>query len=283
MACLPTLPLLSTNEFLRPGEGKMSVISIGSVKSAGSSTLALTLASVAAAADMPVLLIDAAKDWDLVTWAKKAGRPSEIDVVRCDEVAKLDDLVRSGRDRHALVVIDAGSNPDMLRRAARLAETVLVPLRLSPLSSYAAAATDIFLAAQTAKYPGKRQAFVATAIAQIPSRIARAVEEKLSRRTTERLPTGLAQRAAFEAPFLYGGTIFTLKGSQAPGLERAQEDASALALELGVLRYQTPDFAKNWTDELNAFRAVLAPEPPLHMTLPAPEQPRQPYVQRAAA
>ena len=260
MACLPTLPLLSTNEFLRPGEGKMSVISIGSVKSAGSSTLALTLASVAAAADMPVLLIDAAKDWDLVTWAKKSGRPSEIEVARCEDIARLEGLVRTGRERNALVVIDAGSNPEMLRKAARVAETVLVPLRLSPLSSYAAAATDIFLAAQTAKFPGKRQAFVATAIAQIPSRIARAVEEKLARRTTKRLPTGLAQRAAFEAPFLFGGTIFTLNADQAPGLERAQEDAAAMAVELGILRYQTPDFAKNWTEELNAFRAILTPD-----------------------
>ncbi|WP_224005080.1 chromosome partitioning protein ParA [Aureimonas sp. SA4125] len=239
----------------------MSVISIGSVKSAGSSTLALTLASVAAAADMPVLLIDAAKDWDLVTWAKKAGRPSDIEVVRCENVADLEEMVQTGRDRHALVLIDAGTNPEMLRKGARLAETVLVPLKLSPLSSYAAAATDIFLAAQTAKFPGKRQAFVATAVAQIPSRIARAVEEKLARRTTERLPTGLAQRAAFEAPFLFGGTIFTLTDAQTPGLARAQEDAAALAVELGILRYQTPEFARTWTDELNAFRAILAAEP----------------------
>lgn len=272
MARMPLPPLLPSNQFLCPGEGNMSVISIGSVKSAGCSTLALTLASVAAAADMPVLLIDAAKDWDLVTWAKKAGRPGAIEVVRCEAVAQLEDMVRQGRDRHALVLIDAGSNPEMLRKGARLAETVLVPLRLSPLSSYAAAATDIFLAAQTAKFPGKRQAFVATAVAQIPSRIARAVEEKLARRTTERLPTGLAQRAAFEAPFLYGGTIFTLNDAQAPGLARAQEDAAALAVELGILRYQTPEFARNWTDELNAFRAILSPEPM-----------RQEAVQRAAA
>ena len=222
----------------------MSVISMGSVKSAGTTTLALTLASVAAAADIPVLLIDAARDWDLVTWGRKPGRPAGIEVVRCEGLAEMEPLVRAGTERHALVLIDAGTKPDVLRQAARLARTVMIPVRFSPLSSYAAAATDIFLSAEAKQFPGRRQAFVATSIAQTPSRIARAVEDRLARRSTERLPTGLAQRAAFEAPFLCGGTIFTLTDAQAPGLARAQGDAAALAVELGILRYAAPDFAK---------------------------------------
>lgn len=246
MARLPLLPLVAINGFLRPGAANMTVISIGSVKSAGTTTLALTLASVAAAADIPVRLIDAANDWDLVTWAAKPGRPEAIEVVRCDTAAKMGELVQGGLDRHALVVIDGGTRPETLRLGARFASTVLVPVRFSPLSSYAAAATDIFLSAETRKAPDKRQAFVATGIAQIPSRIARAVEERLARRATERLPTGLALRAAFEAPFLYGGTIFTLTDAQTPGLLRAQEDAAALAVELGILRFETPDFARPW-------------------------------------
>lgn len=239
-------PLSAINGFLQPGERKMSVISLGSVKSAGTSTLALSLASVAAAADIPVLLVDAANDWDLMTWAAKPGRPERMEVVRCDHVAKLEEIVRTGLDRHALVIIDGGTRPETLRLAARLADTVLIPLRFSPLSSYAAAATDIFLSAETKKAPQKRQAFVASCIAQIPSRIARAVEDKLARRTTERLPTGLAQRAAFEAPFLFGGTIFTLTDAQSPGLLRAQADAASMAVELGILKYETPAFAKDW-------------------------------------
>lgn len=235
----------------------MTVISMGSVKSAGTTTLALSLASVAAAADIPVMLIDAANDWDLMTWAAKPGRPAGIEVVRCDQTSKLEELVRAGEARHALVLIDGGTRPETLRQAARFAETVLIPVRFSPLSSYAAAATDIFLSAETKKTPGKRQAFVASCIAQIPSRIARAVEDRLSRRSTERLPTGLAQRAAFEAPFLFGGTVFTLTDAQSPGLARAQSDAAALAVELGILRYQTPDFATTF-DEVEVAEHIEA-------------------------
>ncbi len=47
------------------------VLSVGSLKTAGSSTLALTLAGVAAAAEIPVVLIDGARDKDLVDWARR--------------------------------------------------------------------------------------------------------------------------------------------------------------------------------------------------------------------
>ena len=52
----------------------MPVLSIGSLKTSGSTTLALTLAGVAAAADIPVVLIDGARDKDLVEWATRPGR-----------------------------------------------------------------------------------------------------------------------------------------------------------------------------------------------------------------
>ncbi|KAB0680685.1 chromosome partitioning protein ParA [Aureimonas leprariae] len=235
----------------------MPVVSIGSAKSAGSSTLTLTLASAAAAAGVPVLVIDAANDGDLVTWAGKQGRPDCVEVVRADKPVKLDALVREGLDRRTLVLIDAGTRPETLRAAARLAETVLIPVRFSPLSAYAATTTDLFLSAET-KNSGKRQAFVATAIAQIPSRIARAVEAQLDMRPTERLPVGLAQRAAYEAPFMYGGTIFTLGERQAPGLRRAQEEAVAVASELNVLQRPGAKLAARIAETVMADRQQRA-------------------------
>lgn len=57
----------------------------------------------------------------------------------------------------------------------------------------------------------------------------------MSRSPTPKLARGLAQRAAFEAPFLYGGTIFSLPDALAPGLHRAREDANALACSLRLL------------------------------------------------
>ncbi len=52
---------------------------------------------------------------------------------------------------------------------------------------------------------------------------------------TARLPIGLVRRAAYDAPFLFGGTIFTLEDEVAPGLGRARAEAASLAYEIGIL------------------------------------------------
>ncbi|WP_156381409.1 chromosome partitioning protein ParA [Aurantimonas sp. Leaf443] len=210
----------------------MPVIAIGSLKTAGSTTLALTLASVAAAAGVPVLLVDASRDRDLSVWAAKPGRPDGLDVVSPETGGQLQQAIRAGRDAGALILLDAGSKPEILRFSRRVADFLLIPVRFSPLSTFAAVATDRLVAPETPAETDLPRAFVASAITQIPSRIARIVEGSLALRQTERLAAGLCQRAAYEAPFLYGGTIFTLVDEQAPGLRRAQAEAIDLMAQL---------------------------------------------------
>lgn len=212
------------------------VLSIGSLKTSGSSTLALTLASVANAADIPVVLIDAARDKDLVDWAAKGGRPSRCTVEVADDEMSLERLVRAARRRGEIAIIDAGDNPDLLRAGARLSDRALIPVRFSPLSAYAALATDRLLRLEAGK--GRRDrdwAFVASAVTTIPSRVARAIETMIERSETPRLDVGLVHRAAYEAPFYHGGTLFTLGEEHVSGLDRARAEAAQLAHEVGLL------------------------------------------------
>ena len=214
----------------------ISVVSVGSLKTAGSSTVALTLASVAAAADIPVVVIDAARDGDLAAWAKLAGLPTKITVERGRDEATIEKLVRAARKRGDLVVIDAGDEEATIRMAAKLADRAVIPVRFSPVSASYAVETDRLLGKDAGR--GRRardRCFVASAVATIPSRIARSVEAIIEASETARLPIGLVQRAAYEAPFLYGGTIFTLDEDQAPGLDRARAEAASLAYEIGIL------------------------------------------------
>lgn len=218
----------------------MPVLSIGSLKTSGSTTLALTLAGVAAAADIPVVLIDAARDKDLVDWAAKPGRPAGCTVEIADDEMTLERLVRAARRRGELAVIDAGDNADLIRAGARLADRALIPVRFSPLSAYAALATDRLLQAEVGR--GRRDrdwAFTASAVTTIPSRIARTIETMIERSATPRLQIGLVLRAAYEAPFLHGGTLFTLAEEIAPGLDRARAEAATLAYEIGILGQET--------------------------------------------
>ena len=111
------------------------VLSIGSLKTSGSTTLALALASVASAADMPVVLIDAARDKDLVEWSTKPGCPERCIVEVADDEMALERLVRAARRRGEVAIIDAGDNANLMRAGARLADRALIPVRFSPLSA----------------------------------------------------------------------------------------------------------------------------------------------------
>lgn len=213
-----------------------TMISIGSVKTSGTSTLALTLASVAAAAGIPVLLIDASRDGDLAQWARKPGRPRILSVEEAKDEVSVERLMRGARRRGDIAILDCGDDASIIRCGARLADRALVPVRFSPLSVCAGIVTDRFLAEEAGLgAPGRDRFFVATEITMIASRIARAIEAMLGESQTRRLEVGLAQRAAYEAPFLHGGTIFTLDDTQAPGLDRARAEAAILAYEAGLL------------------------------------------------
>lgn len=212
------------------------VISIGSLKTSGTTTFALTLAGVAAAADIPVVLIDAARDKDLVAWAAKGACPSKITVESADDEAGIERLVRAARRRGEFAIIDAGDVAETIRSAAKLSDRTLIPVRFSPLSAYAAIATDRMLAADAGKGRRNRDwSFAASGVTMIPSRVARIVEGIIQQSPTAKLEIGLVLRAAYEAPFLHGGTIFSLSDEIAPGLDRARAEAATLAYEIGIL------------------------------------------------
>ena len=228
------------------------VISIGSLKTSGTTTLALTLAGVAAAADIPVVLIDAARDKDLVGWAAKGACSAKITVEAADDEATIERLVRAARRRGDLAIIAAGDVAETIRIAAKLADRTLIPVRFSPLSAYAALATERLLAAETGKGRRNRDwSLVATGVTNIPSRVARLVETIIGDSELAKLDIGLVLRAAYEAPFLHGGTIFSLSDEIAPGLDRARAEAATLAYETGILggsaakvSAETVEFAK---------------------------------------
>ncbi|RFC66179.1 chromosome partitioning protein ParA [Fulvimarina endophytica] len=229
------------------------VIAIGSLKSSGTTTLALTLAGVVAAANIPILLIDAARDGDATNWAAKASIPAKLRVERETETVEIERLVRGARRRGEAVIIDCGTLPEQLRFAERMADTTLIPVRFSPLSAYAAIETDrLFDETPGIGRPDRKRAFVASAITPIHSRVAKAVEGLIARSTTQRLSVGLSLRAAYEAPFLTGGTLFGLDEADAPGLDRARAEAATLAYAVGLLQMRSEATPKSEISEIAA-------------------------------
>lgn len=213
-----------------------AILSIGSLRAAGTTTLALALSGAAAANGLVVTLVDAAAESDLMRWADLPGRPDALSVVAAETPADLERRVRAATRRSDIVIIDAGRTRATIEAAARLADRALVPLRLSPLSAIAAVATDTILAADAAGgRRGRDRRLVATQLQPIPSRIARQVEAQIDRSSTPRLSIGLAFRAAYDAPFLFGGTVHTLAETAAPGILNARRNADSLAADAGIM------------------------------------------------
>ncbi|NDV85851.1 chromosome partitioning protein ParA [Aurantimonas aggregata] len=214
----------------------LSVISVGSLKASGSATVALTLASVAAAADIPVVLIDAAGQGELAGWAAKAAHPAHLSYEQAADIAAIERALRQARRSGAVAIIDAGEDEATVRAAAGLADRALIPVRFSPISAYSALVTDQMLAADARRdrKAGDR-CFVASAITVIGSGVARSIEAIIGTSGTPRLPIGLSQCAAHAAPFALGGTIFTLDDVAAAGLERARVEAARFAQAVGIL------------------------------------------------
>lgn len=211
-------------------------IAIGTLKSSGSTTLALMIASVAARCERPVVLLDAAPDPDLHLWARKGFGTSDLKVKRVERIKDLPDMVEDARRQDRCVIVDAGREPATIGRAAALCDRFAVPVRLSPASAIAAIGTDRLLDGLKGRARDRgRRLFVANAVTLIPSRVARAVEAIVASSATPRLPIGLGLRAAYEAPFLGGGTLFDLMDEEAPGLARAQSEAFDLTVALGLV------------------------------------------------
>lgn len=240
----------------------MTVVTVGSLRSGGTTTLALTLATVVERLGTDVLLVDAARRPDLSLWAQRPGCPKGIEVARVTKPRQLDEVVHIGRRSRRFVVIDAGVCDAMLAEAASVSAMAIIPVRFSPLSASAAAETDAMLAERGPR----RRALVATGITPIPSRIARRVERDLAACHSFRLPAGLGLRAAFEAPFLAGGTIHNLTDEDAPGLASARQDAAAVWSELEMFGLRRPErrddarkvaLPKEWTRPQQA----VAPSP----------------------
>lgn len=219
----------------------MTVVTIGSFRSGGTTTLALTLAAAVERLGTEVLLVDAARRPDLSVWSERPGCPKGIGVARVTKPSQLEDVVHLGRRSRRLVVIDAGVCEGMLAEAASVSTMAIIPVRFSPLSASAAAETEAMLREAPSERRPRRRALVATGITSIPSRIARRVERDLTSCRSFRLPAGLGLRAAFEAPFLTGGTIYNLTDDDAPGLASARQDAAAVLSELEMFGLRRPE------------------------------------------
>lgn len=213
------------------------VLSVATSKGgAGKTTLCITLASAFAHAGGRVALIDTDPQQSLMSWAATAPLPEGIDAYTALEDDRLMDLVDETEQSHHITIIDVqGTANTLAHTAIGLSNLVVIPLKASNFD--ARAAFETIRAVKTVGRSRREQidflAVLTCLSAAIASRTAHSVREGFNEAGIE-VATALSEREAFRIISAYGGSLFDLKDSQAPGLAKAQAEASAFAQLVGT-------------------------------------------------
>jgi chromosome partitioning protein len=195
----------------------MKTIAIVSQKGgAGKTTIAVHLATAAAAAGHAVAIIDLDPQGTAASWGDR--RQAAAPEVVSGQAARLQVLIDAARDAGAdLLVIDTAPNADQTAlRAAQLADLVLVPCRPAAFDLEAIRAT--LTLTQIAQKPS----FVVLNAAPPRSGIGREAAEGLEGQGVQVAPIIMSQRAAFAHGVIDGRTAqeFEPGGKAAEEVER---------------------------------------------------------------
>jgi chromosome partitioning protein len=195
----------------------MKTIAIVSQKGgAGKTTVAVHLATAAAAAGHAAAIIDLDPQGTAASWGDR--RQSDAPEVVSGQAARLQVLIDAARDAGAdLLILDTAPNADQTAlRAAQLADIVLVPCRPATFDLEAIRAT--LTLTQIAQKPS----FVVLNAVPPRSGIGREAADGLAGQGVQVAPVMLSQRAAFAHGVIDGRTAqeFEPGGRAAEEVER---------------------------------------------------------------
>jgi chromosome partitioning protein len=198
----------------------MHVLVIASQKGGvGKSTLAVHLATEAAAQGNKTLLLDLDPQGSAMEWAGRRGDlPPDVSGANPASIAK--EIFRAEADGYDLVVVDTAPHADHAAlQAARAADLVVIPCRPSTFDIAAISAT-----LDLCKLADKQAAVVLNA-APIRSRVTAEAEEAIREKGGAIAPVVIRQRVAFQHCMIEGRTAAEFE----PGGAAAAEISDLLA------------------------------------------------------
>ncbi len=211
----------------------MPVITMLSPKGGvGKTTTALVLGTELAANGHSVVMIDADPNFPLARWARKAGRPANIEVVQEVDEDEIIGTIDAARRRANYVIVDLeGKASARATSALMMSNLALVPIQGSELDAVEAArAFKVVRNAGTARQ--RPLPFVAVltrtpASARLWTRDLKAVVANLKDAGIPLTATALAERGAFRGLFSMGGTLAEMTAADVGSLESARSNAAA--------------------------------------------------------
>lgn len=219
----------------------MPVITFANTKGgAGKTTAVLLLATELARLGFRVSVLDADPQHWITRWYENSegALGKHLNVVPYVTMSTIDRQLAEEKARTDFVLIDLpGSRSSLLAKAVGHADYVLIPVQGSAMDAQGGANVIELLQYLEEKANIRiRHSVVLTRVnSMVTTRAMSAVKDLLAARRVHLLETPIIERSAFRDIFGCGGTLYSMDARQVSNLEKAQENARALALE--VLRH----------------------------------------------
>ncbi|MCV9961752.1 ParA family protein [Pararhizobium sp. BT-229] len=216
----------------------MSVITFANTKGgAGKTTAVLLLATELARLGYRVSVLDADPQHWITRWYETSEGllGNRLSVVPYVTMSSIDRQLSEQRARADFVLIDLpGSRSSLLAKAVGYSDYVLIPVQGSAMDAQGGANVIELLQYLEDKANIRiRHSVVLTRVnSMVTTRAMHAVKDLLAARRVHLLETPIIERAAFRDMFGCGGTLYSMDAKRVSNLDKAQENARALALEV---------------------------------------------------
>ncbi|MEW9616548.1 ParA family protein [Shinella sp. S4-D37] len=216
----------------------MPVITFANTKGgAGKTTAVLLLATELARLGFRVSVLDADPQHWITRWHENSEGllGNRLCVVPYVTMGTIDRQLAEEKARADFVLIDLpGSRSSLLAKAVGYSDYVLIPVQGSAMDAQGGANVIELLQYLEDKADIRiRHSVVLTRVnSMVTTRAMHAVKDLLAARRVHLLQTPIIERAAFRDIFGCGGTLYSMDARRVSNLDKAQENARALALEV---------------------------------------------------
>lgn len=214
----------------------MAIISLANAKGgAGKTTAALILATELARQGNRVVILDADPQRWITSWSEVTGKLDNLTVISEVTASSLPCHILEMTARTDHFVIDlAGARDALVTTALGLSDHVLIPVQGCAMDARGAAQIlDLIRLLQEKANRTIAHSVVLTRVsAMVTTRALGAIKSLLQTRGVHVLETAIAERAAFRDIFDCGGNLYGMDPARVSNLDRAQENARALAREV---------------------------------------------------
>lgn len=217
----------------------MAVITFANAKGgAGKTTAALILSTELARQGHKVVVLDADPQRWITSWAEASGHIANLTVISHITPGSLECHIREAKDEADYIVIDlAGAKDQIVALALAISDQVLIPVQGCAMDAKGAAQI-LELIRQIQDRSGLRinHSVVLTRVnSLVTTRALQTIKAMLAERGVSVLDTPIVERAAYREIFDFGGTLQTMDPNRVSNLDKARENAAALAKEVQAL------------------------------------------------